>query len=87
MRFALVLAFLLAFAGTATAQDTECRTIESGTARLACYDKASPPMPKAKPAMSKESKNAAPKAVQGQDFLAVENARLDAALKNICRGC
>ena len=87
MRFAPVLALLWVFAGTATAQDAECRTIESGTARLACYDRAAPPASKAKSAASKQSKGAVSTTGQAHDFLAVENARLDAAIKNICRGC
>lgn len=85
MRLALLPAFFLAFAGTATAQDAECRTIESSTARLACYDKAAPPAAKAKSATPKGAKAA--DVDRPQDFLAVENARLDAALRNICRGC
>lgn len=85
IRSVLPLAFFLAFAGTAAAQDAECRTIESNTARLTCYDKASPPLAKTKSATPKDVKAASPD--RPQDFLAVENARLDAALKNICRGC
>lgn len=92
MRFAPAVAFLWVFAGTAAAQDAECRTIESGTARLACYDRAAPPVSKARPSVSKQTKSTPAttgqgQAAQGQDFLAAENARLDAAIRNICRGC
>ena len=83
----MVISFLWALAGPANAQGAECRTIESDTARLACYDKAAPPVPKARAATSKESKSAGSMPAQGQDILAVENARLDSALKGICRGC
>jgi type VI secretion system VasI family protein len=87
MRSVLILAFLWAVAGPATAQETRCRTIESSAERLACYDKAAPPQSRAKALTSKESKDAGSKPAQGQDILAIENARLDSALKNICRGC
>ena len=70
------------FAPCALAAGAECRAVESTSARLACYDAASPPKiekPKAveKDASPSEYKN---------PFLA-EDARTTAKLKNICRGC
>ena len=85
MRIAVAIALLWVLAGSAAAQ--ECRTIENRTDRLACYDKATPPVSKSRPASSKQSKSEDPMPARGLDFLSQENARLDAALKNICRGC
>jgi hypothetical protein len=79
--------FLLCMSSEAAiAQTSECQSIPKANARLACYDKAFPPTTSAKPAASKAT---TPKDQQGQivDRLAVENSRLDAKLKTICRGC
>jgi hypothetical protein len=73
---------LSALAHSALAAGAECRAVESSSARLACYDAASPP------------KIGKPKAVEKEDsrpayidpFLA-ENARTTSKLNNICRGC
>jgi hypothetical protein len=83
-----LLALLIAFCalcGPALAQTMECQSIPKASDRLACYDKAMPPMSKAKAAAA----SSAPSTQQGQpaDRLAAENARLDAKIKNICRGC
>jgi hypothetical protein len=74
------------FSGTASGQTSECQSIPKAKERLACYDKtSSPPTPLGNPAMSKTS--TAPVQGQNVDPLAAENARTDAAVKNICRGC
>jgi len=80
--------FLLCMSsGAAIAQTSECQSIPKANARLACYDKTFPPTRPAKPAASKAPTT--PLDQQGQivDRLAVENSRLDARLKTICRGC
>jgi hypothetical protein len=77
----------------AVAQTPECSTIPKASDRLACYDRAVRPI--AKSATSKTSpspvKSSAPEAPNDQmnavDLLAVENSKLDAKLKTICRGC
>jgi hypothetical protein len=79
--------FLLCMSsGAAIAQTSECQSIPKANARLACYDKAFPPTTSAKPAPKAPT---IPQDQQGQivDRLAVENSRLDAKLKTICRGC
>lgn len=95
-RFIAMLTALCMFSGAAVAQSTQCQSIASNSDRLACYDKASPPIALAKPAASRTpaapARPAAPKTSteqQGQavDMLAAENSRLDAKLKTICRGC
>ena len=95
MRIIALLALLCTFCEVALAQAPECSSIPKASDRLACYDKAAPPKAVGKPAASRAS--AAPDkpaasatpADQGQvvDLLAAENAKLDARLKTICRGC
>ena len=70
---------------TAIAQTEECQSIPKANARLACYDKMSPPIAPGKSAASKKQ----PASEPGKfvDPLSAENARTDAATKNICRGC
>ena len=81
---ALLVAFC-ALCGPAIAQTADCQSIPKASDRLACYDKAIPPTSRAKPAaaspMPSQQKD------QAIDPLAAENARLDAKIKNICRGC
>jgi hypothetical protein len=84
MKFMSLLAALCAVSELAVAQTSTCQSISKDADRLACYDKAAPP--------AFANKRAARKALsdeQGQyvDRLATENARVDAKLKNICRGC
>ena len=80
-KIAAVLA-LFAFAPSAFAASPECRAIESTSARLACYDAASPPKV-TKPVLNE--KDAARAAYK--DPFSEEDARTTAKLKNICRGC
>jgi len=72
--------------GAAIGQTSECQSIPKASARLACYDKSSPPTT---PAKAASKATTVPKDQQGQivDKLAVENSRLNAKLKTICQGC
>ena len=85
MKTVALLIALCTVCGPAIAQASDCQSIPKASDRLACYDKATPPTGKAKPAAA----TPAPAAQSGQaiDLLAAENARLDAKIKNICRGC
>jgi len=91
----IVLLALLCTSSEALAQTPQCQSIPKASDRLACYDRAAPPTTAAKPAASKTSapdKAAASKAPADQqgtvvDKLAVENSKLDAKIKTICRGC
>jgi len=78
----IVLVLLCIFSEAAIAQ-TDCQSIPKANARLACYDKISPPGALGKPTTLKTP------AESGQyvDPLAAENARTDKAVKNICKGC
>ena len=73
---------LSALAQNARAATPECRTVESNSARLACYDAASPPKIEKPKAVEKEAERPAYK-----DPFVAENARTNGKLNNICRGC
>ena len=73
--------------GAALAQTPECRTIAEPAARLACYDKATPP-----PAAATAPKRAAtPKSLadpeKSMDSQSAEDALVTARMNGICRGC
>jgi hypothetical protein len=85
MKSIAILVALCAFCGAATAQTTECQSIQKASDRLACYDKAMPPLAKRKPTTSSPLSSA--QTDQNADPLAAENARLDSRINNICRGC
>jgi hypothetical protein len=84
-------------------QTAQCQSVPKASDRLACYDRMNPPTAAGKPAPTATDKSAKSKtptvpgkpatsdtpADQGQvvDMLAVENSKLDAKLKTICRGC
>jgi hypothetical protein len=85
MKSVALLVALFALCEPAIAQTTECQSVPKASDRLACYDKAASQARRVKPAAA----SPAPAAQPGQttDLLADENARLDATIKNICRGC
>jgi hypothetical protein len=86
MKSIALLVALCAFCAPALAQTSECQSVAKPSNRLACYDKAMPPSTKAKPAVSSPV-SSAEQPGQMVDLLAAENARLDAKINNICRGC
>lgn len=83
--FVTVLA-LCAFASDALAAGTDCSALESTSARLACYDAASPPKFEKSKAIGKVVEQDAGRPEYKDPFLA-EEARTNAKLKGICRGC
>jgi hypothetical protein len=85
-------------AQSALAASPECRTVESSSARLACYDAAQPPKIAKPKEMSKEISKEISKdksrAIESEasrpeykDPFIAENARTTSKLNNICRGC
>ena len=82
MEKTLVVLALCVFAQGAHAKEPVCRDIVASSARLACYDLASPPRPEQRAV--KESDASRPP--YSDPFIA-EEARTAAKLKNICRGC
>lgn len=73
---------LCAFAQGADAKEPACRDIATPSARLACYDLASPP----KPEQSAVKGSDASRPPYNDPFIA-EDAKTTAKLKTICRGC
>ena len=88
MKLLVLTAFIFGICHGAIAQTSECSTVPKASNRLACYDKANPPT-SAKPVTSKKKAVLGTPPDQGAavDTLAVENSKLDAKLKKICRGC
>ncbi|MEH2565841.1 MULTISPECIES: hypothetical protein [unclassified Bradyrhizobium] len=82
MKTALSILALFVFAQSALAAGPKCSAIESTSARLACYDAASPPKVEKPAAVEK----AGSRPEYNDPFLA-EDARTTAKLNNICRGC
>jgi hypothetical protein len=82
MKTVVAVLALCAFASSALAAGRECRAIESTSARLACYDAASPPKIEKPKAVEKEASRP-----EYKDPFLAEEARTNAKLKNICRGC
>ncbi|MCA1524956.1 hypothetical protein I6F46_07525 [Bradyrhizobium yuanmingense] len=78
---ALFLASVFGAAPAAFAAEPNCRSIESTSARLSCYDAAFPPK-----ARKPTEAGIDPSSGYKDPFLA-EEARTAAKLKNICRGC
>jgi hypothetical protein len=89
MRLLAVLVAICALCQPAVAQTPECKSISSASARLACYDKAAPPV--ASPATARPALRSAPVSKLDNekyvDSVAAEEALVTARLKNICRGC
>jgi hypothetical protein len=86
MRFFVILVTISALSQTAMAQTPECKSLPEAAARLACYDKAAPPV-----ASSAAAKQRAPASkvdtAKYVDTIGAEDAIMNARLKNICRGC
>jgi hypothetical protein len=79
---ALALWMLCAFPQAVHAKDPACRDIQSSSARLACYDLASPPKLQ-QPAVTDSD----PSRPAYRDPFVEEDAKTTAKLKGICRGC
>ena len=82
MKTILAVLALCAFAPGALAAAPECRVIESTMARLSCYDATYPPKIE-KPVVLESDPT---RAVYKDPFIA-EDAKTNAKLRNICRGC
>ena len=91
MKFFAALVAIGALCQTAIAQTPDCKSIPNPAARLACYDKAAPPAAVSASAPARPRLRAVPPSkVDGAkyvDSLGTEDARVNAQLKNICRGC
>jgi len=86
MKTIIAVLALCAFASGALAAGTDCRTVESDSVRLACYDAAAPPKFGKPKVAEKVVEKDATRPEYKDPFLA-EDARTTAKLKGICRGC
>ena len=82
MKTTLAVLALCVCATGALAAVPECRVIENANARLSCYDAVYPPKTEKSAVSEKDPSRAA-----YRDPFRTEDARTDARLKNICRGC
>jgi hypothetical protein len=82
MKVIALLIAICALSQAAMAQTPECKSIMAPKDRLACYDKAAAP---AKPVPLSTAAQPAPSGYV--DTISAEDARMNAQLKNICRGC
>ena len=86
MKISIAVLALCAFGTSALAAGPDCRTVESDSVRLACYDAASPPKFGKPKGIEKVAEKDATRPEYKDPFVA-EDARTNAKLKNICRGC
>jgi hypothetical protein len=91
MKVFVILVAICALSHTASAETSACKSFSDSAARLACYDKAAPPAAAAAPPAAAAAKPPAPAskpdATKYVDTIGAEDARMNARLKNICRGC
>jgi hypothetical protein len=89
MRLFAILAALCALCQTAMAQTPDCKSIANAAGRLACYDKAAPPVASSEPGKPAQRSVPDSKADAGKyvDTITAEEALVNARLKGICRGC
>jgi hypothetical protein len=94
MRLFAVLVAVCALSPPAIAQTPDCKAIPDVDGRLVCHDKApsanKPRVAKSAPVSATPAAKADPgKADPGKyvDTISAEDARMNAQLKNICRGC
>jgi hypothetical protein len=95
MRLFAVLVAVCALSPPAIAQTPDCKAIPDVDGRLVCHDKApSANKPRVAQSAAPVSATAAAKADPGKadpgkyvDTISAEDARMNAQLKNICRGC
>jgi hypothetical protein len=89
MRLIALAILLCGLCESASAQAPECKSIANPGLRLACYDKASPPVASA-PVAAPAVRSAPASKVDGSkyvDTIGAEEALVSQKIKNICRGC
>jgi len=87
MRLLFSLVAVVTLGQAAIAQGQECKGIKNPSMRLACYDKAAPPVALApKPAVRTDPTSEVD-AQKYVDPITAEDALLNARTNGICRGC
>jgi hypothetical protein len=84
MKLGISLIALLALCEPVVAQTSDCQWIPKASDRLACYDRASPPLSRSK---SSTMHKRATQQDGPRDVLGDENARVEKKIGTICRGC
>ena len=90
MRVPFALVILCALTRSALAQgNEECRSIPDATARLACYDRETPPLTLRTPATPAARTGLAPKPNSPNDMVSpdTDDNLVNARMNSICRGC
>jgi hypothetical protein len=85
MRFIALTIAIFALSQAAAAETSDCKSIAAADKRLACYDKATTPAKSVERPAASKTPNADP--AKYVDTISAEDARMNAQLKNICRGC
>ena len=83
MRLITLILLTSTMSGAALAQTPECRTIAEPATRLACYDKATPPLA----AATAPKRAATAKSQADPEKQSAEDALVTARMNGICRGC
>lgn len=84
----IALIFLIASSAGAAAQAADCKAISDAAARLACYDKAAPPVGAAAgPRTAADPPRSKVDSEKYMESLSSEDAVVTARMKGICRGC
>lgn len=88
LKFISGLSAILMLGGTAPAQTADCKLIPDPAARLACYDKAAPPVTNAaKPNLHPNPYRSKLDSAKYMDSLSAEEALVTSRMSGICRGC
>ena len=89
MRLISTLVLTCALCQAAAAQTPDCKSIADSTARLACYDRGTPPA--ASPAAARPAVRTSPAPTTDNskyiDSISAEDAVVNDRIKGICRGC
>jgi len=87
MRLMTLILLAPAMSGGALAQTPECRTIAEPATRLACYDKAAPPLAAATAPKRATAPKSQAESEKSTDSQSAEDAMVTARMNGICRGC
>ena len=89
MRLFSTLVVTCALCQTAIAQTQDCKSIADSAARLACYDRNTPPAAPAAATRPVARTAPAPAASSSKyvDAISAEDAIMNERIKGICRGC
>jgi hypothetical protein len=85
MKVVAPLVAMLVLSQAAVAQSQDCKSLSGSKQRLACYDRAATPAKAVERPTASKTPNTDPS--KYVDTISAEDVRMNAQLKNICRGC